>query len=146
MICTSSYENCKDSRGVSISGNSGKDAGFCGRSYIKLAPKRNFWKIWKENLGKVSKYESDKYYIHEYYSQVLSKLDPIDVYRDLDGCILLCYEKPYEFCHRHIVACWLEESLKIWVPEVKAPNCTDKIILEYNYEDIRELLKQEMGK
>ena len=40
------------------------------------------------------------------------------VYQDLDRCILVCYEKNNEFCHRHIVAAWLEDELKINVPEI----------------------------
>ena len=32
--------------------------------------------------------------------------------------ILLCYEEPAEFCHRHLVAAWLKIILGITVPEV----------------------------
>lgn len=37
--------------------------------------------------------------------------------------ILLCFEKENEFCHRHLVATWLEKSLEIKVQEV---SITDK--------------------
>ena len=37
----------------------------------------------------------------------------------LNNKILLCYEDNMEFCHRHIVAYWLELELGISVPEVE---------------------------
>lgn len=53
-----------------------------------------------------------------YRSQILSKLDPLEVYNDLgENAILLCHESIEKiengetFCHRHMVARWLEEEL-----------------------------------
>jgi hypothetical protein len=61
-----------------------------------------------------------------YRDQVLSKLDPQKVYDDLgEDAILLCHEKWDDiksgkaFCHRRIVAEWLEEELGIEVPELE---------------------------
>ena len=34
----------------------------------------------------------------------VAKLDPYEVYSDLDGKAMLCYENADQFCHRHIVA------------------------------------------
>ena len=54
-------------------------------------------------------------YVELYNKEVLSKLDAIDVCIDLynisngNAVVLLCYEKPGDFCHRHIVADWLEK-------------------------------------
>ena len=31
---------------------------------------------------------------------------------------LCCYEKPLQFCHRHIVADWLNSSTSIFLPDV----------------------------
>lgn len=50
---------------------------------------------------------------------MLSKLNPMQVASDLDGCILLCHEKDSKHCHRRIVAEWLESALGIKVPEVE---------------------------
>lgn len=110
MIKTSSYENFKSSlyKTVSISGDGGKSAGYDGAYYSKLAPKLSFWKKWHDNIGIVPEEENNRYYIEEYYKQVLSKLNPETVYKDLDYSVLLCYEDPDEFCHRHIVASWFE--------------------------------------
>jgi len=52
------------------------------------------------------------------YAQVLAKLDARGVYEFLGGdAILLCWEKPGEFCHRRLVAEWLQLHLGITVPE-----------------------------
>ena len=60
-------------------------------------------------------------YIKEYYESVLNRLNPREVIQDLSKygkvVTLLCYEKPNEFCHRHIVAKWLSHHLKIEVKE-----------------------------
>ena len=122
MISTSSYRDFKsDKYGVySISGDRGVDAGYEGKCYPALAPKISFWKEWKNNIGKVSFEENTKFYIKEYWNQVLSKLDPEKVFRELDDSILLCYESNMEFCHRHIVAAWFELLLEVSVREIKA--------------------------
>jgi DNA repair photolyase len=58
-------------------------------------------------------------YKERYYREVLSKLDPLQVASDLEGCILLCHEKDSTHCHRRIVAEWLEAALGIKVPEME---------------------------
>lgn len=121
MISTSSYNNCQSNiyTTYSISGNRGKDVNYKGECYPKLAPKLSFWRIWHDNIGKVSEEENNRYYVEEYWKQVLSQLDPEEVYRELDYSILLCYEPNTDFCHRHIVAAWFEILLGVKVPEVK---------------------------
>ena len=121
MIYTSSYNDCQIDkyRTYSISGNRGKDANYQGKCYSKLAPKLSFWKIWHDNIGKISQEENDRYYVKEYWNQVLSKLDPYEEFRELDNSILLCYEPNTEFCHRHIVAAWFEILLEVKVPEIR---------------------------
>jgi uncharacterized protein (DUF488 family) len=107
---------------VSISGNRGQDANYIGKCYLKLAPKLSFWRTWYDNIGKINEIENNTFYIKEYYNQVLSKLSPQEVYEELDNSVLLCYEDNNEFCHRHIIAKWLELSLGIYVPEIKLIN------------------------
>lgn len=54
----------------------------------------------------------DQYDI-EYMNEILNvrKLDPVDIVAQLDdGAILLCYEKPTDHCHRHLVRDWLNNS------------------------------------
>ena len=144
MIYTASHKNIHNApyRLVAISGNRGKDAGFKGEAYPKLAPKKGFWQIWHDNIGKVSELENNRYYIEEYYKQVLSKLNPMEVYNVLDNSILLCYEDYNEFCHRHIVAAWLELTLHITIPEVYVHNYDVYGYIRPAY--IKEILKDVM--
>lgn len=81
------------------------------RRYIALAPSADLLKRSKAGL-------SWPEYVAEYKRDVLAKLDPTRVYADLSESILLCWEVPGEDCHRHLVADWLEKSLKIKIPEL----------------------------
>ena len=85
MISTSSHNDWQSDKYItySISGNRGKDVNYQGKCYPELAPKLSFWKVWHNNIGKT--------YVQEYWNQVLSKLDPEKVFRDLDYSVLLCY-------------------------------------------------------
>lgn len=85
-----------------------------GKQYKKLTPKYDFFIKWKET-------HDNEYYIKCFKEQVLSQLDVLTVLRNLidflppDGChnkeiALVCYEKPSDFCHRHLVADWLNEN------------------------------------
>ena len=122
MISTSSYNDWKSDKYItySISGDRGKGVNYQGRCYPELAPKFSFWKQWHDNIGKVSEEENNRYYVQEYWNQVLQKLNPKEVYQKLDNSILLCYESNDKFCHRHIVAAWFEILLGVKVPEQKA--------------------------
>jgi len=84
--------------------------GWTGRRYIALAPS---WKLLKAKLP-------EEAFIKAYRAEVLDKLDPVKVIEDLggDNFILLCWEAPGEFCHRRMVAEWLEEAMGIEVPEL----------------------------
>lgn len=125
MIDTSSYNNWQSTnfKTCSISGDYGKSANYQGKNYPELAPKLSFWQVWHDNIGKISEEKNNRYYIQEYWNQVLSKLDPKDVYRELNDHVLLCYEPNDEFCHRHIVAAWFEILLGVKVEEKKAQGC-----------------------
>ena len=104
-----------------------------GLQYKKLAPKYDFFMKWKEN-------HNNDYYIKCFKEQVLDKLNVDDVVKELDSLLidvtttlnykvdsmlvpriaLVCYEKPSDFCHRHLVADWLNKngiSCKEWSEE-----------------------------
>lgn len=146
MICTSNYKdyNSDNYTTYSISGDRGKGANYQGKCYPKLAPKLAFWKIWFNNIGIISEIDNNKYYIEEYWNQVLSKLDPEEVYRELDNSILLCYESNEEFCHRHIVSAWFEITLGINVPEITVKDFDIKEMENPIY--IKEYLEEIMRK
>lgn len=87
-------------------------AGYVGLSYKAVAPKYDFFMKWKET-------GDNDYYIRCFNEQVLSVLDPNRVVDELYygagkvpcSCdiALVCYEKPTDFCHRHLVADWLNK-------------------------------------
>ena len=86
-----------------------------GLQYKKLAPKYNFFMEWKKN-------HDNDYYIKCFSEQVLDKLTALTVMTDLINLVnstedhigkeiaLICYEKPSDFCHRHLVAEWLNSN------------------------------------
>lgn len=59
-----------------------------------------------------------------YHALVLAKLDPIKVAKHLNGKILLCWEKPHEYCHRMVIARWLIEETRAMVLEWEKPGKT----------------------
>lgn len=83
-------------------------AAYHGKQLKMLAPKWSFFKIWKET-------HDNDFYIRHYHEEVLNKLDAKkmaamlrSISNDKD-VVLLCYEKPGDFCHRHLVAKWFRE-------------------------------------
>lgn len=89
---------------------------YTGLEYKNIAPKIGFFLEWKKN-------KDNNYYIEHYNTEVLENLNAKRVYLDLErlsngkDCVLLCYEKPNDFCHRHLVAEWLSHELSIEVSE-----------------------------
>ena len=144
MISTSSYKNWNSDkyRTYSISGDRGRDASYSGDCYLDLAPRKKFWRVWKDNRGKISDEENNRFYVQEYWNQVLSKLDPEKVYRELDNSVLLCYEDNDLFCHRHIVAYWFEILLGVDVFEEKANDYDIEIVDRPEY--IKQYLEDAM--
>ena len=56
------------------------------------------------------------------FQSQLDLLDPRAVLRHLgDTGILCCWEAPGHFCHRRLVAAWLEQRLGVHVPEFEDP-------------------------
>ena len=103
-----------------------KDKGY---KYISIARFNRFWS--GEEFKKLAppaeiiKIDDEKLYTKLYYEKVLNKLDPKQVYAELgDNAVLLCYEKWADikegktFCHRRIVAKWLEETIGVKVEEL----------------------------
>ncbi len=85
---------------------------YTGKEYKILAPKYWFFMKYKED-GDIT------FYKKMYQKEVLDLLDPLKVYNELgENSILLCYERPNEFCHRHLVAEWLMNNLNIEIIEI----------------------------
>lgn len=94
-----------------------------GLWYKKLAPKWEFFRVWKQT-------HDNDYYIRNYNALVLNELSANRVAADIQLMLpyetreqmtssvwcsedvhvaLLCYEKPGDFCHRALVSVWLNE-------------------------------------
>lgn len=112
MIYTSYFAKLKslppDVMPISICGKA--PDWYKGLQYKKLAPKYNFFMKWKEN-------HDNDYYIKCFNKQVLNKLSAHMIITELyalsngKDVALICYEKPSDFCHRHLVANWLNEHM-----------------------------------
>lgn len=82
---------------------------YMGLQYKKLAPRYWFFMEWKVSHDNV-------YYVKRFKQEVLSKLNADAVVKELLSLsgekpfALICYERPGEFCHRHLVADWLREN------------------------------------
>lgn len=80
-----------------------------GVQYKKLAPKYDFFMEWKRT-------HDNDYYIKCFNEQVLSSLSVATVITELSELAkssdfaLICYERPGDFCHRHLVADWLKAN------------------------------------
>lgn len=62
------------------------------------------------------------------YAEILDKLDASAIIRNIENfsggrdVALCCYEKPGDFCHRHLLSEWLRKNgfdVKEWEPEEK---------------------------
>ena len=132
MIYTGYFARTKQytDNGLQVVSIAGKAPDFFkGPKYPSLAPKYEMFMDWKK--GKIDNFDYTRI-----FKERLNSLDPHAVKRFLTSfdkdVVLLCYEKPGDFCHRHIVADWIEENLGLIVEEydfnkVKA----EKEIVEY---------------
>ena len=87
----------------------GVPRGWRGTRCIVLAPPRPLIKIM-----------DPKTFIPLYRAQVLDKLDPHKIIKDLggDNFIMLCWEDPGVFCHRRVVAAWVQKHTGVLVKEL----------------------------
>lgn len=83
--------------------------------YPKLAPTPELFFEWKYGNHR----GDNAYYTKRFVEEVLGKFkDPAEALNELcqmagtshDRIILLCYEKPGQFCHRHLVANWIGKT------------------------------------
>jgi len=83
---------------------------FKGVQYKTLAPTNDIFSQQKAN-------PDNDLYTARFTSEVLGMLNCEHVVNELtslsngNDVVLLCYEKSTSFCHRHLVAGWLNESL-----------------------------------
>lgn len=110
----------------------GTPSWFNGTKYSKLCPPRELLDAYKNGLdgtiyeGKTITLDyidtgitidfingklTNKSYEEVYRKEVLAKLNPIEVYNDLKGKVICCWESSKDFCHRYIILTWLRETL-----------------------------------
>jgi len=70
------------------------------KAYPQLAPRKEFLQEYKE-------YGDKSHFADQYLEQLEDTVDAYAVEKELDGKILCCFEKPGDFCHRHVLKYWL---------------------------------------
>ncbi len=126
-IYTSYFGNAKnfDTDKYALIGIAGRSPeGWKGLEYKKLAAS---WSIWNDyhlsmiNSEQAKNREAAKKsactaYTNRFKDEILGNFDAVEVVKNIfklaDGKtpVLLCYEKPEDFCHRHLVAEWLNAN------------------------------------
>ena len=152
---TSCYANAKSGNLVSITGDGGNAWGFYGNAYKKMSPRLYLWQYYDQNPDNLSEDELIDWYIKEFYDLRLKDLNPNDLINTLnqkfgEEIILLCHELPgtninkKHFCHRRLLANWLELETGIIIPEISIDK-TGTIISEEIYDlkpKIKKLIKK----
>ena len=105
---TSYFAKYRGNMGVSIARST--PSWFTGKRYSPLMPPWDLIKGYKN--GAVPEEEYAKI-----YNKLLDDLDPQEVYLRLQDRVLLCWEKPGDFCHRRLVADWIQQKTGNEVPE-----------------------------
>ena len=138
ILGTGSYYNIKSGNTVSVTGDGGNAWGYYGPSYKKLAPKLVTYTPYHDKLEKLLSLKKDitklkeylEYrkqiedeYIKSYYEIRLKNLDAYELLNILynkfgDNIILLCHEPVDEFCHRRLIADYIELKTGIYIPEI----------------------------
>ena len=135
ILGTGCYDNVKSGNMVSITGDGGKAWGFTGNAYRKLAPRLITYVTYAERYQELLfiKNEEDylrfrelieNEYIRSFYQTRLKDMDINGLLHTLkeiygNDIILLCHEDEKEFCHRRIIADYIELKTGIYIPEIK---------------------------
>ena len=148
---TSCYANAKSGNLVSITGDGGNAWGFYGPAYKKMSPRRYLWQYYDQNPDNLSEEELIDWYIEEFYNLRLKGLNVNELLNALkekfgENIILLCHELPgpiinkKHFCHRRLLADWIELETGIIIPEVSIDS-TGNITKEEIY-DLKPKIKK----
>lgn len=112
MFYTSYFANMKNipENIVRVSICGGVPKWYTGLQYKKVAPKYKFFMEWKEN-------KDNDFYVDHFNKEVLACITVDKFIKDIKeltanakDVVFLCYEKPDDFCHRHLVSKWLREK------------------------------------
>ena len=132
ILGTGNYRDVKSGNTVSITGDGGNAWGYFGPAYKKLSPRKQI----------------EDEYIKSYYELRLKDLDVKELLYTLNekfgnDIILLCHEPVDEFCHRRLVADYVELETGICIPEVAVDeNGNVKKLVPISYKDrLKEVIK-----
>ena len=138
ILGTGSYSTVLSGNTVSITGDGGNAWEYYGPSYKKLAPRLATYTLYaekyaellslRENALQIQEYmtmrkQIEDQYIESYYETRLKELDVMELLDNLqqkfgNQIILLCHENIDEFCHRRLVADYIELKTGVYIPEV----------------------------
>ena len=138
ILGTGNYYDVKSGNTVSVTGDGGNAWEYFGPAYKKLAPKLVTYTPYAKKLEELENLKNDvsrlkEYiefrkqiedeYIKSYYDIRLKDLDVKELLCILNekfgnDIILLCHESIDEFCHRRLIADYIELKTGIYVPEV----------------------------
>lgn len=89
---------------------------FGGKSIKSVAPTHSILK---------DPYFTEERYTQRYREEVLANVDLQEFIEQINSLsngqdvALCCYEKPEDFCHRHILADWINEHLRLDIQEFR---------------------------
>ena len=138
ILGTGSYDTVKFGNTVSITGDGGNAWNYFGPAYKKLAPLLMTYLLYADALKDLEKIKDsiplEEYtkkkrkieftYIKSYYETRLRNLEMEDFLKTLEAkfgtnIIFLCHEPVNEFCHRRVLADYIELQTGVYIPEVK---------------------------
>lgn len=138
ILGTGSYDTVKFGNTVSITGDGGNAWNYFGPAYKKLAPRLMTYLLYADALKDLEKIKDsipiEEYtkkkrkieftYIKSYYETRLKNLEMEDFLKTLEAkfgtnIIFLCHEPVKEFCHRRVLADYIELQTGVYIPEVK---------------------------
>lgn len=138
ILGTGSYDTVKFGNTVSITGDGGNAWNYFGPAYKKLAPRLMTYLLYADDLKDLEKIKDsiplEEYtkkkrkieftYIKSYYETRLRNLEMEDFLKTLEAkfgtnIIFLCHEPVNEFCHRRVLADYIELQTGVYIPEVK---------------------------
>lgn len=160
ILGTGNYNDVKEGNTVSVTGDGGNAWGYFGPAYKKLAPRLVTYTPYAEAYEELLELRADvlklkEYlefrkkiedeYIASYYETRLKDLDVEELLFTLeskfgDNIILLCHEPIDEFCHRRLIADYIELKTGIYIPEVKVSD--DGMIRKLNTIRYKKRLKK----
>lgn len=139
ILGTGSYQTIHSGNMVSVTGDGGNAWGYFGPAYKKLAPRLVTYTPYAEkykqllqlrqDTTKVKEYiefrkQIEEEYIRSYYKTRLQDLDVLELLTTLEekfgqNIILLCHEPIDEFCHRRLIADYIELETGVYIPEIE---------------------------